>query len=77
MTELAVADQRIRRLGARDEQAAFDKSAANRGGLLTSGLDGPAPAAGTPNYFIQVDDGAWFTPAAVPRVAAWYASFRR
>jgi hypothetical protein len=32
---------------------------ANLGGMLPSDLDGPAPAAGTPNYFVQVDDNAW------------------
>ena len=32
---------------------------ANLGGMLPSDLDGPVPAAGTPNYFLQVDDNAW------------------
>ncbi|HEV8397109.1 MAG TPA: fibronectin type III domain-containing protein [Vicinamibacterales bacterium] len=32
---------------------------ANLGGMLPSSLDGPAPPAGTPNYFVQVDDDAW------------------
>ena len=58
-------------VGQAARMAAFDKSAANRGGLLPSGLDGPAPAAGTPNYFIQVDDGAWFTPAVADRLQIW------
>src|SRR5262249_6637886 len=31
----------------------------NLGGMLPSSLDGPAPPAGTPNYFSQVDDDAW------------------
>ena len=31
----------------------------NLGGMLPSDLDGAAPAAGTPNYFIEVDDNAW------------------
>jgi hypothetical protein len=31
----------------------------NLGGMLPSDLDGPAPPAGTPNYFSQVDDNAW------------------
>ena len=30
----------------------------NMGGMLPSDLDGPAPAAGTPNYFIEPDDNA-------------------
>ena len=31
----------------------------NLGGMLPSDLDGPAPPAGTPNTFIEVDDAAW------------------
>jgi hypothetical protein len=31
----------------------------NLGGMLPSDLDGPAPPAGAPNYFAQVDDNAW------------------
>lgn len=31
----------------------------NLGGMLPSDLDGPAPPAGAPNYFAQVDDHAW------------------
>jgi uncharacterized repeat protein (TIGR01451 family) len=31
----------------------------NLGGMLPSSLDGPAPPAGTPNHFVQVDDDAW------------------
>jgi hypothetical protein len=30
----------------------------NMGGMLPSDLDGPAPAAGTPNYFVEPDDNA-------------------
>ena len=29
------------------------------GGMLPSDLDGPAPPAGTPNYFVQIDDDSW------------------
>ncbi len=29
------------------------------GGMLPSDLDGPAPAAGTPNYFMEWDDSTW------------------
>ncbi|MEZ4771002.1 MAG: hypothetical protein R2844_21610 [Caldilineales bacterium] len=32
---------------------------ANLGGMLPSDLDGPAPAAGTPNIFAQMDDNAY------------------
>jgi hypothetical protein len=35
----------------------------NLGGMLPSDLDGPAPPAGTPNYFAQIDDNAWGYPA--------------
>jgi len=31
----------------------------NLGGMLPSDLDGPAPPAGAPNYFAQIDDSAW------------------
>ena len=34
----------------------------NFGGMLPSALDGPPPPAGTPNYFVEVDDGAVFPP---------------
>ncbi|MBI3173982.1 MAG: hypothetical protein HYZ25_09695 [Chloroflexi bacterium] len=30
----------------------------NMGGMLPTDLDGPAPAAGTPNYFVEPDDNA-------------------
>jgi hypothetical protein len=29
------------------------------GGMLPSDLDGPPPLAGTPNYFVEMDDNAW------------------
>jgi len=29
------------------------------GGMIPTDLDGPAPAAGTPNYFLEMDDAAW------------------
>jgi hypothetical protein len=35
---------------------------ANLGGMLPSDLDGPAPAAGTPNYFLQIDDNGYGYP---------------
>ncbi len=31
----------------------------NLGGMLPADLDGPAPSAGSPSYFVQVDDDAW------------------
>jgi subtilase family serine protease len=31
----------------------------NLGGMLPSDLDGPAPPAGSPNVFMQIDDDAW------------------
>ncbi len=34
----------------------------NLGGLLPSDLDGPTPATGTPNYFLQVDDNGFGYP---------------
>jgi len=57
--------------GAPARMVAFEKSPANLGGLLPASLDGPAPPAGTPNYFTQVDDGAWFNPAVADRLQVW------
>lgn len=34
------------------------------GGMLPSDLDGPAPAVGTPNYFMEWDDSTWLGDAA-------------
>ena len=68
----AVVFERTRMLdGQPARMVAFEKSSANLGGLLPSSLDGPAPAGGTPNYFIQVDDGAWFKPAVADRLEIW------
>ncbi len=35
----------------------------NYGGMLPSDLDGPSPAAGTPNYFMEWDDSTWLGDA--------------
>jgi hypothetical protein len=41
----------------------------NYGGMLPSDLDGPAPAAGTPNYFMEWDDSTWIgDPADTLRI---------
>ncbi len=44
----------------------FDIGAVNIGfgGMLPSDLDGPAPAAGTPNYFAEWDDSTWLGDAS-------------
>ena len=34
------------------------------GGMLPSDLDGPGPAAGTPNYFMEWDDSTWLSDPA-------------
>jgi len=34
----------------------------NYGGMLPSDLDGPAPSPGTPNYFVEWDDGGFLSP---------------
>jgi len=57
----------------------FEVPPTNMGGLLPSHLSGfdpldplgTVPAAGTPNDFIQVDDGAWFNPAVADRLQIW------
>ena len=36
----------------------------NYGGMLPSDLDGPAPVAGTPNYFMEWDDSTWLSDPA-------------
>lgn len=39
------------------------------GGVLPSDLDGPAPATGTPNYFVEWDDSSWLgDPADTLRI---------
>ena len=44
----------------------------NLGGMLPSTLDGLAPPAGTPNYFVQFDDDAWgYSP---DQLQIWEAS---
>jgi len=41
----------------------------NYGGMLPSDLDGPAPAVGTPNYFMEWDDSTWLgDPADTLRI---------
>ena len=42
----------------------FDLSSVNikLGGMLPSDVDGPAPPAGSPNYYMEVDDDAWGFP---------------
>lgn len=68
----AVVFERDRMLnGQAARMVSFEKSPANLGGLLPSSLDGPQPPAGTPNYFVQVDDGVWFTPPVADRLQVW------
>jgi len=47
--------------GAPAQMQYFDVGAVtlNYGGMLPSDLDGPPPAAGTPNYFMEWDDSTW------------------
>jgi hypothetical protein len=50
----------------------FTLPLSNLGGMLPSDLDGPTPPpAGSPNYFVQVDDGVWFTPPIADRLQIW------
>ncbi len=57
----------------------FEVPPTNMGGLLPSHLSGfdpldplaTVPSAGTPNDFIQVDDGAWFRPEVADRLQVW------
>ncbi len=49
----------------------FDLAAVNPafGGMLPADLDGAAPPAGTPNYFLEMDDDAWGW--ATDRLSLW------
>ncbi len=47
----------------------------NLGGMLPSDLDGPAPAAGTPNYFAEPDDNANGFPQDQVQVFAFHADW--
>ena len=40
----------------------------NYGGMLPTDLDGPPPAAGTPNYYAEVDDEDWIPPTDAIRI---------
>lgn len=62
--------------GAPARAVAFEKPA-NSGGLLPADLDGPAPPAGTPNYYVQMEDGAWFNPQIADRLQIWAFSVAR
>ncbi len=44
----------------------------NLGGMLPSDLNGPAPAAGTPNYYLQVDDNGF--GASQDQIEVWQFS---
>ena len=68
----AVVFERSRMLdGQPARMVAFEKSTDNLGGMLPSSLDGPAPPPGTPNHFVQMDDGAWFNPQVADRLQIW------
>jgi hypothetical protein len=43
----------------------------NYGGMLPSDLDGPAPAAGTPNYFMEWDDSTWISGDTSDNLRIW------
>ena len=43
----------------------------NYGGMLPSDLDGPAPAAGTPNYFMEWDDSTWISGDTTDNLRIW------
>ncbi len=49
-------------LGQAAQMVGFGLPTSNLGGMLPADLDGLAPPAGTPNYFVQVDDDAWLGP---------------
>ena len=47
----------------------------NMGGMLPSDLDGPAPAAGTPNYFVEPDDNAGGFPQDQLQIWAFHVDW--
>jgi len=47
----------------------------NMGGMLPSDLDGPAPAAGTPNYFVEPDDNAGGFPQDQIQIWAFHVDW--
>ncbi len=47
----------------------------NMGGMLPSDLDGPAPAAGTPNYFVEPDDNSAGFPQDQVQVWAFHVDW--
>ncbi len=59
-------------LGQSAQAVYFDLGPTDWGGMLPSDLDGPAPAAGTPNYFVEIQDRKW-DPANIPQdqMAVW------
>ncbi len=47
----------------------------NMGGMLPTDLDGPAPAAGTPNYFVEPDDNAGGFPQDQVQIWAFHVDW--
>ena len=47
----------------------------NMGGMLPTDLDGPAPAAGTPNYFVEPDDNAGGFPQDQIQIWAFHVDW--
>jgi fibronectin type 3 domain-containing protein len=47
----------------------------NLGSMLPSSLDGPAPPAGTPNYYVEVDDDAWGYSGDQLQIWAFHVNF--
>jgi len=70
--QAAVAFERAKMLlGQPAQMVFFELPLSNLGGALPSHFHGPAPPPGTPNYFVQVDDGAWFNPQVPDRLQLW------
>jgi subtilase family serine protease len=47
----------------------------NLGGMLPADLDGPAPPAGSPEYFVQVDDDSWGYAPDQLQIWSFHADF--
>jgi len=72
---IAVVFERDRMLaGEAARMIKFDLFTVNRnyGGMLPANLTGPLPPAGTPNYFVEVDDKDWWaTPSGQDQLSIW------
>ncbi|MBI5353885.1 MAG: PPC domain-containing protein [Chloroflexi bacterium] len=68
-------DRMLQGLSARMVKFNLYSTDPNMGGMLPTDLDGPAPAAGTPNYFVEPDDNAGGFPQDQVQVWAFHVDW--